>query len=128
MIEIATVVGTAIPSTLNFYLASQSVVYYSTAATTNWTTNISYSASTTLNSVLSVGQSMTVQLLVTQSSPAYYNTSVQVDGTTVGVTTYWLNGSPSSGHTSGVDGYSFAVIKTSSTPTYTVFAAQSQFL
>jgi hypothetical protein len=65
--------------------------------------------------------------LVTQGSTAYYNSAVQVDGTTTGVTTRWQGGTaPTAGNASGVDVYSYTIIKTGNA-TFSVFAAQVQF-
>jgi hypothetical protein len=65
--------------------------------------------------------------MVTQGSTAYYNSSVQVDGTTSGVTTKWLNGAPTAGNVSGIDVYTYTVIKTASA-TFTVLASQAAFI
>jgi hypothetical protein len=68
-----------------------------------------------------------VAFLVTQGATPYYNTTVQVDGATAGVTTRWQGGSaPTAGNASGVDVYSYTIIKTASA-TFTVLAAQTQF-
>jgi hypothetical protein len=77
--------------------------------------------------MMSTGESVTVAFLVTQGATAYYNTSVQVDGTTSGVTTKWQGGAaPTSGNASSIDAYVYTVIKTGSA-TFTVFASQTQF-
>jgi hypothetical protein len=129
MLETTTVVASAIPSTVNFYISSQSIIFYNVAATANWILNVAHSSGTSLNSVLSVGQSISLNVLVLLGSTPYYNTSVQIDGITTGVTTYWLgnSGPPVSGHANSVDSYSYSIIKTSSAPTYSVFASQAQF-
>jgi len=64
--------------------------------------------------------------LVTIGATGYYNTSVQVDGTAVGVTTVWAGGAPASGTVSSVDAYSYTFIKTGS-GTWTVLATQTPF-
>jgi hypothetical protein len=126
--ETVNIVSGAPASTQTFYLNNGSVQYYTSNATTNWNINIAMSSGTSLASALSVGQAVTVAIAVKQGTTPYYNLSVQVDGTTVGVTTYWQGGSaPSVGYASGVDIYTYTVIKTAATPTYTVFASQTQF-
>jgi hypothetical protein len=124
--EPATVSATAATGTIAFYPSTQSVLYYTTAASANWTTNITFSAGTTMNTARSTGQSLTVVFLVTQGATPYYNNVVQVDGATSGVTTYWQGGAPTSGNASGVDIYAYTIIKTGSA-TFTVFASQTQF-
>jgi hypothetical protein len=65
--------------------------------------------------------------LVTNGTTAYYNTTVQVDGTTSGVTTRWQGGAaPTAGNPSGVDVYSYTIIKTAAA-TFTVLASQTRF-
>jgi hypothetical protein len=127
MIEGATISATASTGTINFDAVTQSVLYYTTNASGNWTVNIRGNSGTTLASLLSTGQSITVAFLSTNGGTAYYNISVQVDGTTSGVTTRWQNGvAPSSGNTSSIDVYTYTVIKTGSA-TYTVLASQTKF-
>jgi hypothetical protein len=74
---------------------------------------------------LSTGQSITVVFLVTQGSTAYYNNAVQVDGASV--TPKYQGGSAwTAGNASGIDAYTYTIIKTGSAA-YTVLAAQTQF-
>jgi len=75
---------------------------------------------------MDVGDSLTVVFLVTQGSTAYYNSAVQIDGTSV--TPKWQGGSaPTAGNASSIDVYTYTIIKTAATPTYTVFASQTKF-
>jgi len=123
--ETVNVVGSAPSSTTNFYVQSGSVQYYTSNAANNWTLNIAFSSGTSLNSAMSTGQSMTIAMLATQGSTAYYNSAVTIDGTSV--TPYWQSGSaPTKGNASGIDVYTYTVIKTGSA-TYTVLASQTQF-
>jgi hypothetical protein len=124
--EVATVSATAATGTIALYPSSQSVLYYTSNAAANWTTNITFSAGTTMNTAMAVSQSITVTFLVTQGASPFYNNVVQVDGTTTGVTTYWQGGAPISGNASGVDAYTYTVVKTAAS-TFTVFASQTQF-
>jgi len=125
--EVVTVSATAATGTINYDVTTQSVLFYTSNASGNFTVNIRASSGTSLNTALSTGQSVTVAFLVTNGGTAYYNTSVQVDGTTSGVTTRWQGGTaPTSGNASSVDIYSYTVIKTGSA-TYSVFASQTKF-
>lgn len=125
--EVVTVSATAATSTVNYDVTTQSVLYYTTSASGNWAVNIRANSSTTLDSVLSTGESVTVAFLVTQGSTAYYNSQVQIDGTTSGVTTKWQNGgAPSAGYANNIDTYTYTVIKTGSA-TFTVLASLSTF-
>ena len=101
--------------------------YYTSNATGNWVLNVRGDGSTTLNSILTTGDSITVAFLAPQGATAYYNTSLQVDGTTSGVTVEWQGGTaPAAGNASGIDVYLYNIIKTASA-TYTVLASQTKF-
>jgi hypothetical protein len=125
--EVATISATAATGTINYDITTQSVLYYTSNASANWTVNLRGDGSNSLNTMLAVGESLTVAFLVTQGATPYYNTTVQVDGATAGVTTRWQGGSaPTAGNASGVDVYTYTIIKTASA-TFTVLAAQTQF-
>jgi hypothetical protein len=122
-VEVATVSATAATGTIAYYTATQSVLYYTTAASATWVVNIRHSAGTTLNTAMATGQAVTVAFLVTQGATAFYNTSVQIDGTTTGVTTKWQGGTaPTSGNANSIDTYQYTVIKTGAA-TFTVLAS-----
>lgn len=124
--EIATVSATAATGTIAYDITTQSVLYYTSDASANWTVNFRASSGTSLDTALATGQSVTTAFLVTQGATAYYNSAVQVDGTTSGVTTLWIGGAPTAGNASGVDSYRYLIIKTGSA-TYTVLASVTQF-
>ena len=124
MQEKTTTTAIAATGTINYDLLTQAVLYYTTTATGQFTVNFRGSSSTALNTMLSVGDSMTAAFLNTNST--FYTTFVTVDGTSTNVVTKWQGGSvPSSGN-SGIDTYSFSIIKTAAS-TYTVLASQTQF-
>lgn len=123
--ETATVSATAATGTINYNTLSQAVLYYTSSASGNWTVNFRGDGSTTLNSLMGVGQSFSASFLVTQGATAYYNTFVQVDGSIV--TPKWQGGlTPSFGNANSVDIYTYVIIKTASA-TFTVFASQTKF-
>jgi len=118
--------ATAATGTVNMDANTASAWYYTSNASANWTFNFRGDGSTTLASLLNTGDSITVAFAVTQGSTAYYPTAFQIDGTSV--TPKWLGGTaPTAGNASSVDLYTFTIIKTAATPTYTVLASQSQF-
>jgi hypothetical protein len=124
--ERTTVSATAATGTINFDAVTQSVLYYTSNASANWTLNIRGASGTTLNSILATGDSITVVFLNTNGTTAYYNSAFQIDGSSV--TPKWQNGAaPSVGSASAIDAYTYTIIKTASTPTYTVLASQSKF-
>jgi len=123
--ETVTIAATAATGTVNFDVSTQSILYYTSNASANWTLNIRGSSSTTLNSIMATGQSVTVTHLVTQGGTAYYNSALTVDGTSV--TPKWSGGTaPSAGNANSVDVYTYTLIKTGS-GSFTVFASQTRY-
>jgi len=123
--EVATVSATAATGTINYDVTSQSVLYYTTNASANWTVNFRGNGTTSLNTLMSTGQALTVVFLVSQGATAYYNNAVTIDGSSV--TPKYQGGTAwSSGNASGIDAYSYTIVKTGSA-TFTVFASQTQF-
>lgn len=98
----------------------QSVVFLNTNQTANRTINFS-----NVDANMAVGESMSFAVLATQGSSAYYFNAYQVDGNAV--TPKWQGGSaPTAGNASGIDVYTFTIIKTASA-TFTVLASVAQF-
>jgi len=125
MLEAATVSAIAATGTINFDTTTQSVLYYTTSATGNFTVNFRGSSGTTLNTVMQTGESISATFLVTTGATAYYNSVVQVDGSTV--TPKWQGGTaPTSGNASSIDSYTYVIIKTGSAA-FTVLASVTKF-
>ncbi|MCA3304129.1 MAG: hypothetical protein INF98_18395 [Roseomonas sp.] len=125
--EVCTLSATGATGTINYDIATQSVLFSTANATANWTMNLRLSSTTTLNAALAIGQAVTVVFMATQGTTAFRNTTVQVDGATAGVTTRWQGGAaPTAGNASGVDAYSYTVIKTAAA-TFTVLASLTRF-
>lgn len=124
--ERTTVAATAATGTIAYDAVTQGVLYFTSNASANWTLNIRGNSGTTLNSILAVGDAITVTHLVTQGSTAYYNNAVQIDGSAI--TPKYQGGTAwSAGNASSIDAYVYTVVKTAATPTYTVFASQTKF-
>lgn len=123
--ELATVSATAATGTINYDVTTQSVLYYTTNASGNFTINFRASSGTSLNTAMATGDSVTVAFLNTNGGTAYYNSAVQVDGSSV--TPKWQGGTaPSSGNASSIDVYVYTIVKTGSA-TFTVAASQTRF-
>jgi hypothetical protein len=119
--ERMTVSATAATGTINFDALTQGVLYYTTNASGNWTLNVRGSSGATLNSILEVGDSFTLAFLATNSTTAYYQSALTIDGSAQ--TVKWSGGTaPTAGNASSIDTYSFTIIKTASA-TYTVLGA-----
>jgi len=114
--ERCTVSATAATGTVAFDTQTQGILYYTTNASANFTLNF-----TNVNANLATGDSISCVFLNTNGSTAYYPSAFQVDS--VSVTPKWSGGTaPAAGNASAIDAYSFTIIKTAATPTYTVLA------
>jgi hypothetical protein len=125
VVEKAAVSASALTGTVNFDALAGAVVLYTANASANWTLNIRGDGSTTLNSVLAIGDSLTLVVLATQGATAYYPSSHTIDGSAV--TPKWAGGTaPTAGNASSIDAYVYTIIKTASAA-YTVLASQTRF-
>ena len=127
--EVITVSATAATGTVNVDLATSGIHYYTANSAADWTFNFRGNGSTTLNSMLNVGGTITVAFMVTNGSTAYKPTAFQVDGValTSGTAVKWSGGTaPSIGNANSIDVYTFTIVKTASA-TYTVLGAQQKF-
>jgi len=122
--EDVNVVASAATGTINFDVETASVWYYTSNASANHTLNFRYNSSTSLSSKLAVGDSITLVWLNTNGATAYYPNTIQIDGSTV---TPKVPAAISAGNASAIDAYSFTIIKTAATPTYTVLETQTKF-
>jgi len=94
----------------NVDLSNGMVHLFTTTETTTATQNLRFDGSTSLNSKMSVGEAVTVVVIVTASTVGYAATTT-IDG--AAVTESWFNGSaPAKGGTSGYDVYNHHIIKT----------------
>jgi hypothetical protein len=126
IIETVTISPAAATGTITYDITTQSVMYYTGAATANWTINIRASSTTTLNTALAVGQSISIAFLSTQGATAYYNNVLQVDGVTI--TPKWQGGvAPTAGNPNGIDMYTYTIVKTAAS-TYTVLGSMVRFV
>jgi len=123
--ERLTVSATAAATTVQFDTNTQGVLYYTSNATANWTLNVRGDSGTTLNSLLTTGDSITIVFLVTQGATAYYGSALTIDGNAV--TPKYITGTAfSAGNASSIDSYVYTIIKTGSA-TFTVLASQTKF-
>jgi hypothetical protein len=125
ILEAITVSATAATGTIALDVITQSILYYTTNASGNFTLNFKGDGTTSLNTLMATGESISATFLVTNGSTAYYNSAVTVDGNSV--TPKWQGGTaPTSGNASSVDVYNYVVIKTGSAA-FTVLASQTKF-
>jgi len=126
VIETANVDSTALNANTNFDVLEGAVKFYTANNAANWTLNVRGDSSTTLNSVMNTGDSVTIAYLASQlSANTFYQSEMQVDGNSV--TPKWQGGSaPSAGNATSIDVYSFTILKTAAN-TYTVLGSQTQY-
>ena len=122
--EDVNVVASAATGTINFDVSTASVWYYTSNASANHTLNFRYSSGTSLNTAMATGDAITLVWLNTNGTTAYYPNVIQIDGTTV---TPKVPAAISAGNASAIDAYTFTIIKTAATPTYTVLETQTKF-
>jgi len=123
--EKVTVVASAATGAINYDALTQSVVYYTVNATANFNLNIRGSSTVSLNTMMSIGDSLTVVFMNTNGATAYYANSFKID--TVTITPKWAGGTaPIAGNPSSIDTYVYTIIKTASA-TYTVLGSISKF-
>ena len=104
---------------LNIDLSNGMVHLFTTTETTTSTPNIRIDGSTSLNSKMSIGEAITVVIIVTAAA-AGYSAQLTIDGSAV--TEEWLGGSaPSAGGSGGYDVYNHHIIKTADA-TYVVLS------
>ena len=123
--EKVTVTAVATTGTVDFNFLDQAVLYHTTTATGQFTLNLRGSSSTTLNNMLSVGESVTGAFLNTNTT--FYVSTITIDGSSTNVTLEFQGGTAPSSGNAGIDAYTFTAIKTATTPAYTILAAQTQF-
>jgi hypothetical protein len=124
-LEPITIAATAATGTVQVDIVTSGVKYFTSNASADWAFNFRGDGSTTLNSLMSTGQSLTVAFLVTNGSPAYKPTSFTVDGNVV--SPKWNGGTaPAAGNANSIDSYTFTIIKTANA-TFTVLGTQTRF-
>ena len=123
LIERAKVTNGKLSDNTDIDLENGMVYLFTTQETTTSTPNIRINSSTSLNSVMAVGETISVTLITTAAA-AGYSAQLTIDGNAV--TENWTGGSaPSDGGSSGVDIYAYTIIKTANA-TFTVVATQTK--
>ena len=118
--------GSALTGTYNHDLNSDGMVLYAYAnASASFILNVRGNASTTLNSLMHIGQTSVFTAYTGSNNTSYYMTDFKIDGASQ--TEKWNGGSaPTAGTGSGVDVYTFNILKTADA-TFAVFATFSNF-
>jgi len=118
--EKTNVVAGKLSDNLNIDTANGMVHLFTTQETTTSTPNIRVNGSTSLNSVMAIGETISVTLITTAAAGGY-SAELTIDGNAV--TENWTGGTaPAAGGSSGVDVYAYTIIKTADA-TFTVIAS-----
>lgn len=105
--EPLSIVASAVPSSLNFDARTYNTLYYQYAPTSNWGINVRGDSSNTLDSMMNIGESVSIGFLA-PSGGTYALTAFAVDGVSRSI--YWPNGvAPAGG--SGFETYMIAIFK-----------------
>lgn len=125
--ERVNVTGIAANGNLNVNLTTAPIWFYNANSTGNVRVNLCAGTGNDFGNLTSTGEAVTFTVLMQNGATGYFANTIQVDGTTSGVSTKWLgNVIPISGSTNSVDVYSFSVVKTAAS-TYTVLASQTRY-
>tara|TARA_R100000030_G_scaffold98481_1_gene88478 strand:- start:132 stop:959 length:828 start_codon:yes stop_codon:yes gene_type:complete len=123
VLQTVSVVAGAANATSNLDIKTASAFLFTSNSGDTWTHNIRGDGSTTLDSMMSVGQIMTVKVVSAQNDATHYSANITIDG--AAQTELWVNSSaPTGGKASGYDTYTWTILKTGSA-TFTTFATQS---
>lgn len=123
--ETATISATAANGAINIDTLTSAVNIRTSNATADYTLNVRGSATVTLDSLMSVGDSLTVTFESPNGVTPYYATAYTIDGNAV--TPKWLGGTaPAAGNASATDVYMLQIRKTAAA-TFTCIASQSKF-
>jgi hypothetical protein len=125
VIEKTTISNISATGTVNFDVATQAILFYSANSTGNWTLNLRANAATSLNSIMEIGQTITIAFFVSNGSTPYYPTAHSIDGTSI--TPSWQGGVvPVAGNANCIDVYNYSIVKTADS-TFIMLASQTRF-
>lgn len=123
-IEVLTISATAATGTVNVDVAN-GTTYYTTNSSANWTVNLRWNSSTSLDSKLAIGEMATTTFMVTNGATPRLASAHQIGGNAV--TPKWQGGTaPAAGNANSIDMYTYTVVKTAAN-TFSLFAALTRF-
>ena len=125
--EKTTITTTSVPSTVNFDVKTQAVLFQTGSVGGDWTYNLRGDGSTTLNSLMATGETLTVVGIIAFGSNVHKLGGVQIDGTSSNVLVRYVGGAPSSNVTANaIVTTTMSVIKTADA-TYNVLVSQAEY-
>ena len=128
--ESVNIVNDAPTSTTNFDVVTQAISVYNSTTTTNFSLNVRADSTTPMSSVLAVGESIGIGLIVNNGSTAYYLTSIIIDGIARPIL-YQSGIAITAGNINSRDMYNIFIVRTgiqsAGVGTYLVFASLTKF-
>ena len=132
--EDCSLTGSGLSGTVNHNVQDENALYWNSAASGNWTYNIRWNSSTTLDSKMSNGETINISYITAVGGSSYYQSGFQIDGSNT--TVQWVSNHPpvqgggreagDDAATSGFDVYSFAINK-HNTNSYYVLGSHHHF-
>ncbi len=123
-IENVTLIG-AQTGNYNYNLLDGAIQYSTANAVANVNLNFRGNSTTTANSIIANGKSITATYLLTNGTTAYQIGNISIDGTTS--TVKWVGGAAPTRYSNTIQSYTFTIIKTATTPTYTVLGSMTRY-
>ena len=124
-IEKLTLNASAPAANINFDFIDQAIIYSTANATANSTLNFRGNSSISANTYLAVGDSVIGTYIVTTGTTPYGISNVQIDGSTQ--TVKWIQATTPTALSNSVTAYTFTIIKTATSPTYTVLGTGARY-
>lgn len=123
-IENVTLIG-AQSGNYNYDLLDGAIQYSTANAVANVNLNFRGNSTTTANSIIANGKSITATYLLTNGTTAYQVGNISIDGTTS--TVKWVGGAAPTRYSNTIQSYTFTIVKTATTPTYTVLGSMTRY-
>ena len=125
MLEQINVTNSGTVGNLTINVLSGGITYFNQISTGNFTLNITGGSNISLNSLMNIGQSVSVVILNQNGGTGYYALTYFIDNVTI--IPKWLGGTaPSSGNANSIDAYTLTIVKTG-VSVFTVLAGLSKY-
>lgn len=111
--------------TYDFNILSNAIQYSTTNATGNLILNFKGNSTVSLNSLMTTGHSVTATYVMPTSGNPYTISSITIDGSSQSVK--WVNGVAPVPVANVTSAFTFTIVKTASTPTYSVLGSATRY-
>lgn len=122
--ELVTLTTTPTTGTINYDLIDQAIVYNTANLTGNLTLNFRGNGSTTLDSIISTGNSIVGTYITSTSAAVYTIANINIDNTSQIIK--WVNSFPPTGNGYSTTAFTFTIIKRAAN-TYTVLGSSTRY-